>query len=104
MFKYIKLLGSFRNVTKVYEEEKGGPKPWYVSRRLFGVVFMFIGLLFQVIFDTVITPDALSGMADNTVTIIEAIEKIIPAATAIYGAAVTTVGTIKRSKQGSVEG
>jgi phage-related protein len=99
MFKYLKLLGSFRDVTKVYEEEKSGPKPWYVSRRLFGTVFMFIGLVLQIIFDTVITPEVLEGLADNTVIILEAIQKIIPAVTAIYGASVTTIGTIKRNKR-----
>lgn len=99
MFKYIKLLGAWKDVSKIYKEEKGTDKPWWVSRRLFGAIFIFIGLFLYVVFDIKTSPEQINQMADNVTDIADNIEKIIPAIIALYGFITSIVGTLKRQKK-----
>ena len=98
MFKYLKLLGMFKDVRKVYEEEKGKPKPWYASRRFLGAVFMFVAAALKVFLDVTVPPDLINELTDNVGLLADAINIAIPTVMGIYGAAVTLVGILKRSK------
>jgi len=98
MWKYIKLLGGWKEISKVYKEEKGTDKPWYASRRFFGSVFMFIGLLLKAFLDVASPEETLTTMADGSYVLAEVIKDSVPAIISLYGAVTTVIGAIKKSK------
>jgi hypothetical protein len=100
MFKYLKLLGMWKDVREVYQEEKGADKPWYVSRRFFGAVVVFIGGALYAFFDVALPADLTDTMADNAAVIGGLVKDLVPAAVALYGAATSLVGILKKSAKG----
>ena len=97
MFKYIKLLAQWKDVRKIYQEEKGTGKPWYVSRRFFGAVMVLIGGCLYVFLDVVVPADIAAAMADNASVIGGPIKELVPAGVALYGAVTSLIGIIKKS-------
>ena len=90
--KYLKLLLQLRDVSTVYQEEKGQSKPFYLSRRFIGVVIAFLAAGYM----------AFTGatLADADVTkLSDAISEVIPAAIALYGAVMAIVGQICKPKR-----
>jgi hypothetical protein len=57
MFKYLRLLAQWKDVGKIYKEENGIDKPWYVSRRFFGTVVVFLGGALYAFFNVTIDAD-----------------------------------------------
>ena len=100
MFKYFKLLAQWKDVRKAYEEEKGQNKPWYISRRFFGAVVVFIGGALYAFFDVALPVELTDTMADNAAVIGGLIKDLVPAAVALYGAATTLVGVLRKSAKG----
>lgn len=100
MFKYLKLLGMWKDVREVYQEEKGADKPWYISRRFYGAVVIFIGGALYAFFDITLPADTTQSIADNLSTVGGLIKDLVPAAVALYGAATSLVGIIKKSAKG----
>ena len=98
MFRYIKLLGMWKDVRKTYEDEKGQSKPWYVSRRFFGVVVVLVGGALYAFLDVTVPVDLANTMADNASVIGGLVKDLVPAVVAIYGAVTSLIGIIKRSK------
>ena len=99
-FKYLGLLAKLKDVSIIYKEETGADKPWYVSRRFFGTVMVFIAAVVYSIFNVTITGDTITILADNVTTIGTLAEKLIPAIVALYGAITGIVGLAKKSKSG----
>jgi hypothetical protein len=100
MFKYLKLLGMWKDVREVYQEEKGIDKPWYVSRRFFGAVVIFVGGALYAFLDITVPMELADTMADNAAVIGGLIKDLVPAAVALYGAATSLVGMLKKSAKG----
>ncbi len=98
MFKYIKLLAQWKDVRKIYREEKGTDKPWYASRRFFGAVMVLTGGCLYVFLDVALPADLAAAMADNASVIGGLIKELVPAGVALYGAVTGLVGIIKKSK------
>ena len=89
--KYLPLLLKMRDISNVYEEEKGQNKPWYLSRRFFGVVIIaiFAFLSIQFGFDmSALSPDVIANH------IVNAVQALI----GLYGIVMVIVGYFKRKK------
>ncbi len=97
MFKYLKLLAMWKDVSKVYKEENGIGKPWYISRRFFGVVFVFIGGSLYAFFGITIPTDTVSTITDNLATLGNIVKDAIPVVVALYGAITSLIGVIKKN-------
>jgi len=91
LFKYLKLLGLFRNVTDAYKEYTGKDRPAYLSRRFVGALIILIGAVFSFHFGVKIDESILSNIT-------ESLEKIIAACIVLYGAVMEIVGILKRKK------
>jgi hypothetical protein len=98
MFKYLKLLAQWKDVGKVYKEENGIDKPWYVSRRFFGTVVVFIGGALYAFFNVTIDANTVTVLADNVTTIGGVIKEVIPAIVVLYGAITGIIGAVKKAK------
>jgi hypothetical protein len=98
MFKYLKLLAQWKDVGKVYKEENGVDKPWYVSRRFFGAVVVFIGGALYAFFDVTIGADMVPILTDSMATIGGVIKEVIPAIVVLYGAITGIIGAVKKAK------
>lgn len=92
IFKYLKLLGRFRNVTDAYEGETGKKRPPYLSRRFVGALVIFVGGVLALQFDVKIDENILTNIT-------ESIEKITAAAIVLYGLVMEIVGIVKRKKK-----
>lgn len=92
IFKYLKLLGRFRNVTNAYEKETGKARPAYLSRRFAGAVVVFIGAALSHHFGVEINENILTNVT-------ESIERIVAAAFVLYGLVMEIVGIVKRKKK-----
>ena len=92
IFRYLKLLGRFRNVTDAYEKETGKKRPPYLSRRFWGALVIFVGGVLALQFDVKIDENILANIT-------ESIEKIIAAAIVLYGLVMEIVGIVKRKKK-----
>lgn len=92
IFKYLKLLGRFRDIEKTYKEETGKTRPAYLSRRFVGVLVVFIGAVLCLQFDIKIDENILTNIT-------ESIEKIIAACIVLYGLVMEVVGIVKRKKK-----
>jgi len=97
--KYYKLLAQWKDVAKVFKEENGTDKPWYVSRRFFGAALTFIGIVVYTVFNVSLDQDSLNLLANNLETIGKQAEVIIPAIASIYGIITSIVGSIMKSKK-----
>lgn len=100
MFKYFKLIAAFKDVREVYEAERTSGKPWWLSRRFFGAVMVFFGLVLAYFFDVRLTPEQAQTAADSVTTISQSVEKLVTAGVTLYGIIMTIVGAIKRNKGG----
>jgi hypothetical protein len=98
MFKYLKLIAQWKDVSKAYKEENGIDKPWYVSRRFFGTVVTFIGGALYAFFNVTIDADTVTILADNVTTLGSVIKEAIPAIVALYGAITGIIGAVKKAK------
>jgi hypothetical protein len=99
MFKYLKLLAQWKDVSKAYKEENGKDKPWYVSRRFFGVVVVFIGGALYTFFNITIDANTVTILADNVTTLGGVIREAVPAVVALYGAITGIIGALKKGAQ-----
>jgi len=100
MFKYIKLLLQWKDIRKIYKEEKGSEKPWFASRRFLGVVILFIGAILKTFFDIYLPPETISSLTDNAVLLGTIIDTVIPVLVSLYGAITYIIGQIKKSAKG----
>lgn len=98
MWKYLRLIGGFKDVSKIYKEENGTGKPWYISRRFWGALFTFIGCLLYAVLDVTVPAETLASMSENIATLAGAVSKAVPVAITLYGAIMEVVGIVKRSK------
>lgn len=89
--KYLKLLMVLRDVSTVYQEEKGANRPWYLSRRFIGIVITFLGLCLTVFTGYEASEIHLSIMSDN-------IAAIVSAAISLYGIVMGIVGVVCKKK------
>lgn len=92
IFKYLKLLGLFRNVGDAYKEETGKDRPAYLSRRFIGALVILIGAVLSFQFGVKIDENILTNITEN-------IEKVIAAAIVLYGLVMGIIGTVKRKKK-----
>lgn len=92
IFKYLKLLGRFRDIEDVYKEETGKTRPAYLARRFLGAVVVFIGAVLCLQFDVKIDENILTNIT-------ESIEKIIATCFVLYGLVMEIVGIVKRKKK-----
>jgi len=97
MFKYFRLLGMWKDVSQIYKEENGVDKPWYISRRFFGAIMVFVGGLLYTFFDITIPADIGQSLTDNLPVIGGLIKDLIPALVSLYGAITGIIGIIKKS-------
>lgn len=88
MFKYIKLLLAWKDITDIYKEEKGKDKSFLVSKRLIGAVFTFIGVILFLFFGVTLDENVLTSLTSNT-------ENVIPAVITLYGVGTNIVGTVQ---------
>ena len=101
MFKYLKLLLRFKDVSKVYKEENfNKEKPWWLSRRFFGAVITFVGVLSVAFFGVDIDVATQNTLVDNVGIVAESLDKIIPSIITLYGIILGIVGTIKKLTKG----
>ena len=91
ILKYLSLILRFKNISKVYQEETGQGKPFYISRR-------FIGLIITAVFAVItiwtgVTIDEVLSLqvADHVVAVITAV-------IALYGIILGIIGHFKRTK------
>ncbi len=98
MWKYIKMLAVFKNVSKVYREEKGTGKPWWLSRRLFGAVFGLVGIVLSAFLGVSLEPDQLEQFTNLTTDLAASIEKLVTIGISLYGIVLAIVGAIAKTK------
>lgn len=89
--KYLTMILMLQDVGKVYAEEAGKGKPWYLSRRFVGVCLLVLGAIAANIFGVTIDEALLNGLADTWV-------RLIPDLISIYGLIMAAVGQIRRGK------
>ena len=92
MFKYLKLIGLFKNSKKAYKEHTGRDRPAYLSRRFVGAVVLLVGTALSIYVGVEIDKEFLNMVADN-------IEKVVAAGIILYGAVMEIVGIVKRERK-----
>jgi len=92
IFKYLKLIGLFKNCDKAYKEHTGKDKPAWLSRRFIGAVVILIGAGLSIHFGVKIDSEILSTVTDSA-------DKIIAAGIILYGAIMEIVGIVKRERK-----
>jgi len=90
MFKYIKLLMAWQDVSAVYKAEKGKDRPFYWSRKFIGPCVAFLGIFLQVQFGITVDEVTQGSLTDN-------IAKLIPALIIVYGSGMAIVSFAKRT-------
>ena len=90
--KYLPLLLQGRSIAAAYKEETGAGKPFYLSRRLIGLIITLIGAVVSLYFGVTLDSAILASIADNVVTVISAI-------VTLYGVVIGVIGVIKKDKQ-----
>lgn len=90
MFKYIKLLMAWQDVSTVYKEEKGKDRPFYLSRRFIGSALGLLGVFLHVQFGITLEEATQGSLVDN-------VEKLIPAGIVVYGSGMAIVSFAKRT-------
>ncbi len=88
--RYLKLLLLLRNVSTVYEEEKGKGKPVYLSRRFVGMVLTLVSAILYLTYGV--------ELADIESTA-EAIVTLLTVLGTLYGAVMAIVGQIRRNRE-----
>lgn len=91
LFKYLKLIGLFKDCGKAYKGHTGKDRPAYLSRRFVGAVVLFAGTALSIYFGVKIDTEILTNITDN-------LDKIIPPIIILYGAVMEIVGILKRKK------
>ena len=89
--KYLPLLLQGRSIATAYKEETGQGKPFYLSRRLIGLVITLIGAIVSLYFGVTLDSAILASIADNMVTVISAIATL-------YGVIIGIIGVIRKNK------
>lgn len=89
--KYLKMLLKLKSVAEVYQEEKGTGKPWYLSRRLIGVVLLAAAYGANQLAGIIIPDEMVNSLAGY-------VSDAIEVAIGLYGAIMVIVGQIKRQK------
>jgi uncharacterized membrane protein len=92
MFKYIGLILKFSDVSKVYKEETGKDKRWWLSRTFIGSLIAFLATAVTVFFGIEIS----DGQVE---VIVNSLSTIIPAAIALYGVVMTFIGQVKKQQE-----
>lgn len=92
IFKYLKLLGRFRDIEATYKEETGKGRPPYLSRRFVGALVIFVGAALSLHFGVEIDENILTNIT-------ESIEKIVATGIVLYGLVMEVVGIVKRKKK-----
>ena len=92
IFKYLKLLGRFRDIESTYKEETGKARPAYLSRRFVGALVIFVGAALSLYFGVEIVENILSNIT-------ESIEKVVATGIVLYGLILEIVGIVKRKKK-----
>ena len=92
IFKYLKLIGLFKNCNKAYKEHTGKDRPPYLSRRFVGAMVLLGGTALSIYFGVEINKELLNMIIDN-------IEKIIGASVILYGVVMEIVGIVKRERR-----
>lgn len=90
MFKYIKLLAAWQNVSEVYKQEQGKDRPFYLSRRFIGSAIGLLGIFLHVQFGITIEEATQVSLINN-------VEKLIPAGIIVYGSGMAIVSFAKRT-------
>ena len=88
---YLKLLLMLRNVSHVYEEEKGTGKPVYLSRRFVGVVLTLASAILYLTYGVELAE--IESTAEGIVTLLTALGTL-------YGTIMAVVGQIRRRRLG----
>lgn len=91
-FKYLKLIGLFKNSKKAYRKHTGKDRPAILSRRFMGAVILLVGTTLSIYFGVEIDKELLNSVTDN-------IEKIVAAGIILYGAVMEIVGIVKRERK-----
>jgi len=89
MFKYIKLLMAWQDVSTVYKEEQGKDRPFYLSRRFIGSAIGLLGVFLHVQF-------GISLDEATQISLINNVEKFIPAGIIVYGSGMAIVSFAKK--------
>lgn len=92
MLKYIKLLAAWQDVSETYKAEQGKDRPFYLSRRFIGSVIGLLGLFLHVQFGISIDEATKISLIDN-------VEKLIPAGIIVYGSGMAIVSFAKRTME-----
>ena len=92
MFKYLKLIGLFRNSKKAYKEHTGRNRPAFLSRRFVGAVVLLAGTALSIHFGVKIDTETLTLITEN-------LDKIISAGVVLYGVVMGIVGIVKRERK-----
>lgn len=92
IFKYLKLIGLFKNCDKAYKGHTGKDRPAYLSRRFVGAVVLLVGTALSVYFGVEIDKELLGMITDN-------IGKIVGAGIILYGGVMEIVGIVKRERK-----
>jgi len=87
--KYFKLIALFKDATTVYQEEKGGPVPALLHRRVVGAIVAIVGAILGLYFG--LDMDILNG---HLASITDSIDKIVSAGLVLYGVIQVIVGMI----------
>jgi len=87
--KYFKLIALFKDAVTAYKEEKDGPVPILLHRRVIGAIIAVVGTGLGVYFG--LDSDILNG---HLASITDSIDKIISAGLILYGMIQVIVGMI----------
>jgi len=91
-FKYLPLFLSLHDLSKIYKEEVGAERPFYLSARFRGAVVSTLSLILFFTLGIDIDKDILQQIVDNTVN-------IIPLVSAVYGCVITVLGVIRAKRR-----
>lgn len=99
ILKFLPLLLKGKDIFDAYEEENNKKKPFWMSRRFVGAVFVMISAGLAIHSGVTIDPTDIEHITDQTMTFMQSVEVFLSAGFGLYGSTLATVGTIKRKKK-----
>jgi hypothetical protein len=89
--KYLPLILKFKNVSDAYEAEKGGDKPFWLTRRFIGAVIASIGAVAAYLGGITISPEILDEITKS-------LETVMATGVTLYGLIMAIVGMLTKKK------
>lgn len=107
MTKYLWMIAQFKDIARIYQEEKGRGKPWWLSRRFIGALITCLSTIFIYLENYFSNSDySIAGtqgiVGDDSIWTEVSKPAIYSIASAIYGLSMALSGTINRGEKHAI--